>query len=101
MIKVISLYNGKWIIEPSQLCYTLSRKTVPKKEDQEPRYTTEGYFSTIPEAVKRVYEKEVMDGMEQDHDLKSAIAEMWAISDRTVHEVQKAIKERSDDLSTR
>lgn len=98
---MITLFNGKWMIEPSQLCYTLSRKTVPKKEDQKPRYTTEGYFSTIPEAVKRVYEREVADGMEQEHDLKSAIAEMWAISDRTVQEVRKAIIERGDDLSTK
>lgn len=98
---MIRLFDDKWRIEDDTTCYKLTRKTVSKKDPEKVSYSFVGYFSNIPEALQRIYNEEVRKSVnEKDYtELKSVIAEMYAIQDMTKQMIAKAVIERKEKVN--
>ena len=82
--------NDKWGVDADTMCYILKRfakrgKGKNKGEDCE---IVEGYFSSPQEALKRIYDTEVRNKvMNTDLDLLTAIAEIDAIRESVVNDI--------------
>ena len=89
MIKI----GDRWTIEVEPYCYSLRELKIAQKGDNAGNeYTViKGYFSSLQEAMSRIYEEEVKESVESDdYDLKTIIAEMWAIKDAVIHAINNA-----------
>ena len=83
----------RWIVDADTMCYILKEKKVIQRGDNagNERIEINGYFSSIPEALKRIYDTEVMEKIaNNDYDLKSAIAEMHSIREMVKQDIEKA-----------
>ena len=89
MIKV----SDRWIVDADTMCYILKEIKTHKKGKKagETAEVIKGYFSSIPEALKRIYDTEVQEKVAStDMDLKSAIAEMHSIREMVKQDIAKA-----------
>lgn len=90
MIKI----SDRWQIDADSMCYILKEIKICKKGNNagKERAEVNGYFSSIPEALKRIYDTEVMEKVAStDLDLKSAIAEINAIREKVIEDINKAV----------
>ena len=89
MIKI----SDRWVIDADSMCYILKETKINQKGNNvgKEREEVKGYFSSVPEALKRIYDTEVMEKVSStDLDLKSAIDEMNAIRERVIQDINKA-----------
>lgn len=89
MIKI----SDRWVIDADSMCYILKETKINQKGNNvgKERQEIKGYFSSIPEALKRIYDTEVMEKVaDTDFDLKSVIGEINAIRERVVQDINKA-----------
>ena len=89
MIKV----SDRWIVDADTMCFILKEIKIHKKGKKagETTEVIKGYFSSIPEALKRIYDTEVQEKVAStDMDLKSAIAEIHSIREMVKQDIAKA-----------
>lgn len=85
------LVGDRWAIDADSMCYILRETKINKKGQNKGKTRKEikGYFSSIPEALKRIYDTEVQEKVAStDMDLKSAIAEMYSIREMVKHDIE-------------